>query len=160
MIAHDVYSEVNPAFCTCALAAFTSAYITLNKNGPELPLFYIALPLALSGDLSASFKGTNKNTGLREWLERSPGTQIALADRLNSTMDIVSDAIRFACFTKVLALNEDARLQMGSQKLKKTSIKVLSEESSQAIKHAERLGYWLAMAGSTRAVFDIMGLEV
>ncbi len=72
IVTHDVYSETNPAFCTYALAAFTAAFITVNEYGPELPVAYLSLPVALSGDVADSFKGTNKNTGLLEWLERNP----------------------------------------------------------------------------------------
>lgn len=157
-VAHDVFSETNPAFGTYTLAAFTAAYLSVNKNGPEAPLVYLALPLALSGDLAATFDGSNKNTGLLEWLERNARVQVSLAARVNATMDIVTEAIRFACFTGVIDLDGEARLQLGPRKLKKSVVKALSQEPAQAIKHAERLGYWFAMAGSTRAVFDMIGL--
>lgn len=158
MIAHDVFSETNPAFCTYVLAAFSSAYITLNEEGPEMSIPYLALPLALSGDLTSTFNGTNKNTGLLEWLERNPRIQVGLGTRVNASMQIVTEAIRFACFTRVLTFDEGARLRLGPGKLKKSAAKTLSAEPAQAIKHAERLGYWFAMVGSTRAVFDAMGL--
>ncbi|KPB73359.1 Uncharacterized protein AC507_1926 [Pseudomonas syringae pv. maculicola] len=38
--------------------------------------------------------------------------------------------------------------------------KQLGENTHQAFKHIERLGCWLAMAGSTRTIFDMMGLEL
>jgi hypothetical protein len=158
--AHDVFSETNPAFCTYALVAFTAAYLSVNEGGPELPLVYLALPLALSGDLAFAFGGTNKNTGLLEWLERNPRVQVGLAARANATMDIVTEAIRFACFTRVVELDESARLRLGAAKLKKSATNALSEGPAQAIKHAGRLGYWFAMTGSMRAVFDMMGLTV
>ena len=68
-IAHDVFSETNPAFCAHALVAFTTAYISESVDGPEVPTAYLALPVALSGELAGSFVGTNKNTGLLEWLD-------------------------------------------------------------------------------------------
>lgn len=160
IVAHDIYSETNPAFCAYALVAFTTAYLSVNAEGPEVPITYLALPVALSDDLAGSFDRTNKNTGLLEWLERSPQIQIGFAERVNASMDIVSDAIRFGCFTRVLALHEDARLKLGDKKLRKSAVEALSEEPAQAIKRAERLGYWFATAGSTRIVFDTMGLTV
>jgi hypothetical protein len=81
-----------------------------------------------------------------------------LADRLNATMDVVTNAVRFACFTQAIALGERAHLSLGASKLKRVDAKLLSEEPLQTIKHAERLGYWFGMAGSTRTVFEIMGL--
>ena len=160
-VAHDVYAETNPAFCTYALANFTKAYLSINHTGPELPTAYLALPVALSSDLAAAFGGTNKNTGLLEWLERSPQVQVGLADRVNASMEIVTEAMRFSCFAGVLVMTEGARLQLGKKKLKSSAVSALGNVgSAQAIKRAERLGYWFAMAGSTRAVFDIMGLTV
>jgi hypothetical protein len=158
--AYDVYAETNPAFCTYALVAFVKAYLSINASGPELPIAYLALPVALSGDLAEAFGGTNKNTGLLEWLERSPQVQVGFTDRVNASMEIVTEAIRFACFTGVLSMEESARLQLGEKKLKKSAASTLDDGASRVIKHAERLGYWLAMAGSTRSIFDIMGLTV
>ncbi len=159
-IAHDVFAETNPAFFASALVAFTAAYVSLSEGGPELPACYIALPVALSGDLAATFIGTNRNTGLLEWLTRSPQVQVGLAARINASMNMVAEAVRFGCFTRVLTLGEDGRVRLGAQKIKKSTLDKLHEEPGQAIRHAERLGFWFAMAGSTRTTFDMMGLTV
>jgi hypothetical protein len=160
MTAHDIYAETNPAFCAYALVGFTTAYLSVNAHGPELPTVYLSLPVALSGELGAAFLGTNKNTGLLEWLGRSPQVRIGLAERLNGSLNVVTEAIRFGCFTRVLKLDEGARLGLGGQKLKASVIKSLNGEPVQVLKRAERLGYWFAAAGSTRAIFDVMGLTV
>lgn len=159
-VAHDVYAETNPAFCTAALIEFTKAYLSVKPEGPETPLAYLALPVALSGELAGAFDGTNKNTGLLEWLERSPQVQVGLSDRVNASLDIVSDAIRFGCFTQVLVLGEGARLKLGGKKLKANVVSALGEEPAQAIKRSGRLGHWFSTAGTTRTIFDVMGLTV
>lgn len=159
-VSHDVFSEVNPAFCTCALLKFTQAFLTVNEHGPELLVAYLSLPIALSGDLEHSFDGTNKNTGLLEWLERNPHVQVGLTERVNGSMGIVTDAIRFGCFCRLLELDELARLRPGQRNVKKIPTKTLGENPAQALKHAERLGYWFATAGSTRTIFEMMGLTV
>lgn len=159
-VAHDIYSEVNPAFCAYALAGFTAAYLSVTVGGPELPTAYLALPIALSGDLGGAFDGTNKSTGLLQWLERNPQVQVGLAERVNASMDVVTEAIRFGCFARVVAVDGAARLQLGDRKIKRGAVDALSEEPAQALKRAQRLGYWFAAAGSTRTVFDMMGLAV
>jgi hypothetical protein len=159
-VAHDIYSETNPAFCAHALVAFTIAFLSVNDNGPEVPAAYLALPIALAGDLGHSFDGTNKSTGLLEWLNRQPQVQIGLADMVNTSMGMVTEAIRFGCFSRLLVLNPGARLGLGAQKVKKSAVAALSEAPAQSIKRAARLGFWFASAGSTRTVFDIMGLTV
>ena len=52
------------------------------------------------------------------------------------------------------------RLRLGDQKIKKKTLTAVGEELAQAIKRCERLGYWFAAVGSTRVVFDIMGLTL
>lgn len=158
---HDIYAETNPAFCTCALIEFVKAFQSVNSHWPELPAVYLALPMALSGDIGDAFGGTNKSTGLLEWLERNPQVHVGLVDRVNASLGIVTEAVRFGCFVDALALTHDACLTLGGKKLKKKSgIDTLDEAVAHAIKHAGRLGYWFAMAGSTRNIFDIMGLTV
>jgi hypothetical protein len=154
--AHDIYSETNPAYCACVLAAFVTGH---KSPGPEIPVAYIALPIALSGDLSDTFEGTNSRTGLLEWLERQPRIRLGLRDRLNTSMHIVTEGMRFGCFSGLLALN-DTRLLAGANKVKKSAINALTDESKKVIKHAERLGGWFAATGSTRSAFEIMGLSV
>ncbi|WP_126946302.1 three component ABC system middle component [Xanthomonas sp. BRIP62409] len=157
---YDVFAETNPAFCAYALTRFTEAFETVNADGPSLSLSYIALPIALSGDLSLKFDGTNKNTGLLEWLMRCPEVQIELVDRVNGSMGIVTEAVRFSCFMKALTLDEAGRLRSGPKRLKKSAVNGLSEAPLAVIKNSERLGYWFAMAGSARTTFDMMGLTV
>lgn len=159
-VAHDIFAETNPGFCTYVLVSFVTTFVTVNDNGPELPITYLALPIALSGDLRTSFDGTNKNTGLLEWLERSPQVQIGLAERVNNSLSIVTEAIRFGCFSHVLVVAEGARLRLGERRLKKSVVAALSEGVSQSLKRAERLGHWFATAGTTKTAFDMMGLTV
>jgi hypothetical protein len=159
-VAHDIYAETNPAFCAHALVAFTTSFLSVNDKGPEVLAVYLALPVALAGDLGPAFDGTNKNTGLLEWLNRRPQMQIGLANLVNASMDIVTEAIRFGCFSRILVVKPDARLGLGNRKIKKSAVAALSDAPAQSIKRAERLGFWFASAGSTRTVFDMMDLTV
>ena len=160
ILTHDVYSEINPAYCTYVLGAFVSSFMSIKAEGPELVTAYVALPIALSGELEASFEGTNKNTGLMEWLGRSPYVQIGLTPRLSGSFEIVTEAVRLACFSEALVLNSQARLQLGSRKLKQSVRQDLSVSSRTALRRAERLGYWFAAAGSSRTIFEAMGLTL
>ena len=55
-VAHDVYAETNPAFCAAALIEFTKAYLSAKREGPEVPLAYLALPKEISVELSVDFE--------------------------------------------------------------------------------------------------------
>lgn len=158
--AHDVYAETNPAFCASVLAEFIRSFVSVKAEGPEMPVLYLTLPIALSGELAASFDGTNKNTGLSEWLRRSPQIQVGLADRINLSLGLVTEAVRFGCFTRLFVLSSAGRLSLGSKNLKSGSITPGIEETKLILKRAGRLGYWFASSGTTRSVFNAMGLTV
>lgn len=158
--AHDVYAETNPAFCTFVLAEFLKAFVEIDETGAELPLAYIALPIALSEDLGVSFEGTNKKTGLLEWLERTPQMSVAFAERVNASLEIVTMGVRYGCFADVLVLERDGRIRLGAKTVKATAITKLDAISTRAFRRAGRLGTWFAMAGSTRNIFSILGLTV
>lgn len=160
MQAHDVYAEHNPAYCAYVVGAFVTAHAEVHPAGTDLAIVYLAIPIALSGDLAATFDGTNKNTGLREWLERTPQMSVGLADRVNAALEIVSDAVRYGCFTDVLRLSMEGRLTPGSKKFKQSPLSDLDPLSLGAIRRAGRLGCWFATAGSTRNIFDILELTV
>lgn len=159
-LAHDLYAETNPAFCAYALAEFLKAYVEVDETGPELPLAYLAMPIALSEDLAGSFDGTNKRTGLLEWLERTPQMSLGLGERVNASLDIVTSAVRYGCFTQIFTLGVDGRLRPGTKKVNAAAVGRLDTSSAGAIRRAGRLGTWLATAGSTRNIFGILGLTV
>lgn len=62
-VAHDVYSETNPALCAFVLAAFVDSYAVTKGRGPDLATAYVALPIALSGDLGSSFEEQTRRPG-------------------------------------------------------------------------------------------------
>lgn len=160
MFAHDLFAETNPAFGAYLLVSFVRGFIEVNSDGPELPVAYLTLPLAISGDLHPSFDRTNRKTGLQEWLERSPQIQVDLAERLNSSMDFVAGAVRLGCFSHTVKLSEGARLIVGQRGLRKDLTSGLSEDLAQSVRYADRLGYWSAAAGSTKTIYDMMGLTL
>ncbi len=159
-VTHDIYSETNPAFCAYVIAAFVTAFTSLRSEGPELVTTYASIPIALSGELETTFEGTNKNTGLVEWLGRAPVVQIGLTSRINESLNIVTEGLRFACFAGVISLDTSSRLRLGSNKLKEGPQKALSLQPRNAIKRATRLGYWFAAEGSSRSTFESLGLTV
>jgi hypothetical protein len=159
MIAHDIFAETNPAFCAHVLVAFTTAFQETWPAGPEAPLAYLALPLVISNELAQTFDGTNRNTGLPVWLDRNPGILIDLASRVDASLDIVTEGLRFGCFSQVLSW-QGAHILRGPAPMKKVTSAGSGEAVAGAMKRAERIGYWLAAVGSQRAVFGMMGLTV
>ncbi len=159
MIAHDIFAETNPAFCAYVLVAFTTTFQETWPAGPEAPLAYLALPLVISNELAQTFEGTNRNTGLPVWLDRNPGILVDLADRVDASLGIVTEGLRFGCFSQTLRW-QGAHILRGTAPIKKVTSAGSGEAVAGAIKRAERMGYWLANVGSQRAVFSMMGLTV
>lgn len=159
-LAHDLYAERNPAFCAYALAAFVHAFAETEPAGAELPVVYVALPIALSEDLAAAFDGTNKSTGLLEWLGRTPQMSVGFADRANAALGTVSEAVRYGCFSNVLRLTAEGRVSPGPKKPKQSPLTDIDGVALGVIRRAGRLGHWFATAGSTRNIFGILGLTV
>ena len=159
MIAHDIFAETNPAYCARVLVAFTSAFQETWIAGPEAPLAYLALPLVISNELAQSFDGTNRSTGLPVWLDRNPKVLVDLAPRVDASLDIVTEGLRFGCFSRVLRW-QGANIVRGPTPLKKVTSAGSGEAVAGAMKRSERMGYWLAAVGSQRAIFSMMGLTV
>lgn len=160
-IAHDIYAETNPAFCACVLSFFVASYKSTRGQNAPLAMAYLALPIVLSDDLSDSFVGTNKKTGLNVWVDRSPQTILALADRINSTLKITDDAVKFGCLVRILTLEIDATLSMGNNALKKFKVSELADsEIQRAFRRSDTLGHWFASAGSVRAVLNTLGVSL
>lgn len=160
-LAHDVYAEINPAFCACVLSSFISSYKSARGKNTPLALVYLALPIALSDDLSDSFVGTNKKTGLNVWVERSPQTILTLADRVNSTLSVTDEAVRFGCLARILKLESDATLSLGNNAFKKIKVSELDDsEIQRAFRRSDTVGHWFASAGSVRAVLNTLGVSL
>jgi hypothetical protein len=159
MIAHDIFAETNPAYCAHVLVAFTTAFQESWPAGPEAPLTYLAVPLVISNELAHTFDGTNRNTGLPVWLDRNPGVLVDLVSRVDASLGIVTEGLRFGCFSRVLRW-QGAHILRGPAPIKKVTSAGSGEAVAGAMKRAERMGYWLAAVGSQRAVFSMMGLTV
>lgn len=155
MAAHDVVAETNPGYCAVVLANFVFAYNKQSTARAPLVFAYIALPIALSEELSATFEGCNSRTGLLAWLERSPQVSYQLAFRIKPSRDICISAVRFSCLSNTLLLDESGGLSLC--KATPPSNRAVSSATA-ALARARLLGTWLATAGSPRTVFQSLGV--
>lgn len=160
MIAHDIYAETNPAFCALILAWLASGYLEPSDRALEVPAAYIAVPLILSEQFAPAFDGTNKRTGLLAWIDRNPGVLVGIADRINATSELVTDAIRYGALSETLRLGTDGCLAPGPKNLWGARKVLADDYVADACKRADRLGYWFAGVGPTRAIFTALGLTV
>jgi hypothetical protein len=155
--AHDIHAETNPAYCAAVLAQFCEAHNEHQGKTPALASIYLVLPIALSEDLANTFEKCVKSTGLLVWLDRSPGVRAELSGRVNATLAVTTEAIRFGCLTGLLRLNSDGTLASSHRKLPAV---VSSGVAAITLKRARLLGAWFAEVGSARAVMEAMGVSV
>ncbi|CAE6905959.1 hypothetical protein R69608_03209 [Paraburkholderia nemoris] len=153
----DLYAETNPAFCAAVLAEFCESFRDRIDASPSMIIAYPVLPIAMSEDMAPSFAGTNVNTGFAVWLYRSPWVLEGLAQRVNTTLAITTDAIKFGCLAHLLHLGEDGLLSSQSRKIPKTRT---DGTNNPAFGRARSLGAWIAGAGSLRAVMEGFGVSV
>jgi hypothetical protein len=157
--AHDIHAETNPAYCATVLAHFCEAYRQQQVQGhaPAAAVVYLLLPLVLSEDLASTFDGCNKNTGLLVWLDRSPRVLTSLSQRVNTTLTVSTEAIRFGCIAGMLRLNREGEIESSDRKVPAV---VSGGVAGAALKRARLLGIWFAGAGSARAVIEALGVSV
>ncbi|PBC04286.1 three component ABC system middle component [Mesorhizobium sp. WSM3860] len=157
-IAYDLFAETNPAFGTFGLVGFCRKFDAASGRSPELALAYLALPLALSDELEASFEETAATTGLMSWLNRYPDVLVDLGARLDASKEIVSAALRFGLGARALSLSADATLGLGPRRPSAAPVTDLPESPKRAVKRAERLGTWMGKAGSAGTIFSAFGV--
>ncbi len=157
-IAYDLFAETNPAFGAYGLLGFCRKFIAAAGRRPDFALAYIALPIALSDDLNASFEETTTLTGLLSWLNRYPDVRVDLGARLDASKDIVSAAMRFGLSARALLLEPNGTLGPGPRKPVQAPADNLPQNAKRALKRAERLGTWMGNAGSTGTIFSAFGV--
>ncbi|WP_147405473.1 three component ABC system middle component [Cereibacter sphaeroides] len=157
-IAYDLFAETNPAFGAYGLLGFCRKFMAAAGKRPAFALSYIALPIALSDDLSASFEETTALTGLLSWLNRYPGVYVDLGARLDASKDIVSAALRFGVSAGALLLEPDGTLGPGPRKPARAPADNLPHNAKRALKRADRLGTWMGNTGSAATIFSAFGV--
>ena len=155
IVTHDIFAETNPAFCASVLANFCDAHFSVKGNLPSMIIAYAVLPVVLSNDLASTFLHCNKNTGLLMWLHRNPIVLTDLAKRINGTLSISTNAIRFGCIMNILKLDSDGFLSCAGYVAPKYKV---DNDTISSYKRARLLGNWFAKAGSSRTIVEALGV--
>jgi hypothetical protein len=157
-VAHDLFAETNPAFGTFTIVGFCRNFWEAAGRAPAVGLLYLAVPVAMSGDTQTSFSDTNSRTGLLAWLNRYPEIRLDLGARLDASLPIVSAAVKLGLASRALELGKGGTIGLGRNVPAKAHVDRLPRESKQVIRRAERLGTWMAGAGSTASIFSAFGV--
>lgn len=157
-VAHDLFAETNPAFGVFTIVGFCRSFREASEKAPAVALLYLAVPIALSGDTQTSFSDTNSRTGLLAWLNRYPEIRLDLGARLDASLPIVSASVKLGLASRALELGKGGVIRLGSSVPSKAHVERLPPEPRQVIRRAERLGTWMAGAGTTGSIFSAFGV--
>jgi len=157
-VAHDLFAETNPAFGVFIIAGFCRSFWKVAEKAPAVALLYLAVPIAMSSDTQTTFSHTSSRTGLLSWLNRYPEIRLDLAERLDASIDIVLASIKLGLASRALKLGTGGVIGLGSHVLPKAHADQLPLEPRQVIRRAERLGAWMAGAGTTGFIFSAFGV--
>lgn len=157
-VAHDLFAEKNPAFGVFTIIGFCRSFSEISERAPAVALLYLAVPVAMSGDTQPSFSETNSRTGLLTWLNRYPEIRLDLGARLDASLPIVTASVKLGLASQALALGNHSVIELGSNVPAKTYVDRLPPEPKQVIRRAERLGAWMAGAGTTGSIFSAFGV--
>jgi hypothetical protein len=157
-LSHDLFAETNPAFGAFLAIAFCRSFQESAGSPPNIALLYLAMPIAMSSDTQASFTATNVSTGLLSWLKRFPAVQHQLGQRLDASLSIVTASLRFGFSSRALAMGDDGAVSLGYDAPAKAYAARLPIGPKQAMKRSERLGVWMADAGTPGSIFSAFGV--
>lgn len=162
MISGDTYSTTNPALCSLILWSFLSGFEQVKKDGCELPILFLPLPLILSKTIRNNFEGSNTATGLLTWIARNPSILINIAQRVEATQNITRDAILFGTTNNVLAFNDEGLVFSNNKgiKVSKVFLEDHFKEGKEMLLTTRRFGNWCGQLESTKTIFNVLGVSL
>ena len=155
----DVFAMTNPALCAVVLASFVGGYERGAGEWPKLPILFLPVPIVLSERIARTFKGTNRSTGLLEWLAREPHVAPIVGQRIQLAQDLSRRALLFGTRYGLLKLEEDG---VSISVARRVTRRLASREvASGTVLHrriAARLGTWVGEVRSPATVFHSFGV--
>lgn len=162
----EVANLLNPAFAGALLRTSVDGYFDESKSGMPFEIAFLVLPFCLHTGTVTRLPQSATATPLHTWLQRDENRDvlISVADRVATLIPFTREAILFATSRDVLIFDDANRLQGGAVKWPKltsysNSYRNSGSEVKEAIRQAEFVGRWFALAGSTEFVFTILGVR-
>ncbi|WP_347549023.1 three component ABC system middle component [Pseudalkalibacillus hwajinpoensis] len=162
MISADTYTSTNPVLCSLVLWSFLNGFEKVKKDGCELPILFLPLPLILSKSIRNNFSGSNTTTGLLTWIARNPSVLINVGQRIEVTQDITKEAILFGVPNKIFSFNDEGLIFSNKSGIKVSKVYSVDhvEEGNEMLLTARRLGGWCGQLESTKTIFNVLGVSL
>ena len=162
----EVANLLNPAFAGALIRTSVEGYVSESQNGMPFEIAFLVLPLCLHTGTATRLPASAAATPLHTWLQREENRDvlISFADRIMALVPFTREAILFAASRAVVAFDDAGRLRAGTAAWPKlssygNSYRNSGAEVKEAIRQAEFVGRWFALAGTTEFVFTILGVR-
>lgn len=154
----DIYAMGNPALCAVVLSAFALGYKDGSGDWPQTPIMFLPVPIVLSNRVARTFKGTNRRTGLLEWLAREPQVAAFAGPRILATRDMSQRGLLFGLRYRMLLFDPSGSIAVPSRTRRRINRRDITASVRKRLKLATRLGRWIGEVRSPATVFHSFGV--
>ena len=158
----EVANLLNPAFVGVLLRTAVDGYAKELQLGMPFELLFLVPPFCLHPATAKRLPRSPAVTPLHVWLQREENRDVLLsfAERASSVVPFVQEALLFCGERQILAVDSSGRFIAGDKQLRGMSkYRTVGEEVKEAIRLAELIGRWFALAGTTATVFTLLGIQ-
>jgi hypothetical protein len=158
----EVANLLNPAFLGALLRKAVDGYAEESGNGLPFELSFLVIPLCLHPDTVRRLPSRAASTPLHTWLQREENRDVLLSvgERVLALVPFTREALIFAAQRGVIAFDDAGTLRAGEKALRGiTTYPNTSEEIKQAVRRAEFVGRWFALAGTTATIYSLLGVR-
>lgn len=162
----EVANLLNPAFAGALLRTSVEGYVAEAQCGMPFEIAFLVLPFCLHAGTLTRLPMSASATPLHTWIQRDENRDvlISFAERVGTLVPFTREAMLFAASRDVLVFDTSNRILGGPVKWPKLTsysnpYRNSGSEVKEAIRQAEFVGRWFALAGSTEFVFTILGVR-
>jgi hypothetical protein len=158
----ELANLLNPAFLGVLVRGAVDGYTKVSQTGMPVELPFLVLPFCLHPATARRLPARAASTPLQVWLQRPENRDVLVpfAERASALVPFVREAILFASERGVLAVDNKGLLRSGPVALRGiTKYRASREEAGEAVRAAEFVGRWFALAGTTTTIFTLLGVS-
>ncbi len=158
----EVANLLNPAFVGVLLRKAVEGYVEEADNGLPFELAFLILPLCLHPETVSRLPARAASTPLHTWLlrEENRDVLVSFGKRVSALVPFTREALVFAGQRGVIVFDDAGRLRAGDAPLRGiTTYPNTSDDIKQAVRRAEFVGRWFALAGTTATIFSLLGVR-
>lgn len=158
----EVANLLNPAFIGALLRTTVKAYVDETQRGMPFEVAFLVLPFCLHPTTANRLPARAASTPLHTWLQREENRDVlvGIGERSSALVPFTREALLFASLRGVIVFDDAGLLRPGVVNLRGiTGYRSSGEEVRQALRCAEFMGRWFALAGTTETIFTILGVR-